>query len=57
MKNYTKTKTFPIIAGMQFTYPGTTKDKLHKVGYYRVRFTFTHDHLLIKEETIKRVMY
>lgn len=51
------TKKFPIMAGMEFTYPGTKNNRLHKVGYYVKQFTFTDDNSLISEKEIKRVFY
>jgi hypothetical protein len=44
------------MAGMHFTYPGTTKNKLHKIGYYVMEFTWTMDGQLISEKEIKRVI-
>jgi hypothetical protein len=50
------TKRFPIMAGMEFAYPGTTKNRLHKIGYYVIEFTWTIDGQLIGEREIKRVI-
>ena len=50
-------QTFPIFAGMQFTYPGTTKNKLHKVGYYVMEFIWSADGALLKENKLKTVFY
>lgn len=48
-------KSFPIWAGMQFTYPGTKNDKLHVVGYYTIEFTYNNDGQLVSEKEIKRI--
>lgn len=51
-----KDKTFPIMAGMQFAYPNTINNKIHKVGSYTVRFWYNEFGQLVKEKTIKRVI-
>lgn len=56
-ENYTTEQRYPIMAGMQFTYPGTKNNKMHEVGYYIVRLTWSHDHALVKQKEIKRVFY
>lgn len=53
----TTKKTFPILAGMQFTYPGTDKHRMHKIGYYVVQFAWSTDGQLLNERVIKRVLY
>jgi len=53
----THTREFPIMAGMEFTYPDTKNNKLHQVGHYTKRFTYSADGLLLKEEQIERVFY
>ena len=47
-------KKFPIMAGMQFTYPDTIKNKIHIVGYKTVRFFYGKDNQLLSEREIKR---
>ena len=51
------TKRFPIYAGMQFAYPGTIKNKIHKVGYYIVQFKYSTNGQLLEERKVKTVFY
>jgi hypothetical protein len=52
-----KTKKIPIIAGMEFQYPGIYSMKLYEVGYKIVEFLYTHEGRLIYEYEKKRVFY
>lgn len=48
---------FDILAGMQFTYPGTRKDKLHTIGHYDVELIYNNIGELISQKTLKKVIY
>lgn len=52
-----KTKKTPVIAGMEFTYPGIKSMELYEVGYKITEFLYTHDGRLIYEHEKKRVFY
>lgn len=57
------TKRFPLVAGMRFQYSNgnTDKNKLHKIGYYVIEFTYKifpdGDEVLLSEREIKRVIF
>jgi len=48
---------FNILAGMQFTYPKTIKDKLHTIGHYDVELISNNIGELISQKTLNKVMY
>ena len=45
----------PVFAGMKFTYPGTTDNKLREVGHYFVTNYYSGDGQLIKSTKSKTV--
>lgn len=54
-------KKIPVYAGMKFSNGKTVNNKLHKVGYKLVKFTYNvysdgDNSQLIKEETVKTVI-
>lgn len=54
MNTYTTRKNIAIRAGMDFT---TGNNKIRKVGYKTVVFTFNEYNQLIGEKEVKRVIY
>lgn len=54
MKTYKTRKNIPINAGMDFA---TGNNKIRKVGYKVVEFTFNEHDQLINEQEVKRVIY
>lgn len=54
MKTYTTRKNIAIKAGMDFA---TGNNKIRKVGYKIVEFTFNKYDQLIAEKEVKRVIY
>lgn len=47
----------PIIAGMQFTYPGTTCNKLKAVGHYFFEMVISPLGETVSEKTYGKVFY
>lgn len=54
MKTYKTRKNIAIRAGMDFT---TGNNKIRKIGYKIVEFTFNQHDQLIGEKEVKRVIY
>ena len=51
------TKKVAIFAGMEFTYSGTIKNKIHKIGFDLIEFTYNEFMQLVSEKRIKRVIF
>lgn len=54
MKTYTTRKSIAIRAGMDFA---THNNKIRKVGYKVIEFTFNEHNQLISEKEVKRIIY
>lgn len=56
MQKITRQK-FPLMAGMPFKPKAGQRNGIQAIGYYIVKFTWSSDGALLKEERVKNVLF